>query len=292
MIITPDERDSDKWHILETVGEQKEKFKGVSFFVHEKCLLSELLAGKVSTINEMKISTDPYQRRLYENEPENLELRSLFAIMPPVQNHSYPIAIMLESRNSKAVSRIDETILNGLAACAALKLSDIQSKDDSIQKKGRDFTGIDANGLGELLNHYKVEFNHLRNSNYCLGILFLKCEPAKEESKAQDFEKFLSVLKKVKKAWNGQHLTMLGSSECIFSIKGDFKEEVFNITSRQIIVNIENMLAEDSLQVKSHAVWLDKNKLNETEQRMGYNYMTLFTIFVTNKFKEMLEAGK
>jgi hypothetical protein len=51
ILITPHEQDEDRWQIVEAVGEQKEVFKGVSFNVHVKCLLYELLAGKISVIN-------------------------------------------------------------------------------------------------------------------------------------------------------------------------------------------------------------------------------------------------
>jgi len=292
MIIIQAEREKDKWLISEAAGEQSEKFKKVVFSVHEKCLLYELLSGKVSTVNEVKIPTDPYQRRFYENEPENLELHSLFAIMPPVQNNSFPLAIVLESKNNRAVSRMDETLLTCIVACAAIKLSDIQSRDTSQQKKNECFDGIDANGLGELLNFYNAEFNELKNNEDSLGILFLKCKCAKKENKANDYDKFLSVLKELKKFWNGRHLAMLGSGEFVFSIRGSLKEDIFQMIAKEIITNIENSLAEHSLSVKGHAIWLNKNKIAQTEQEHhNLSYDLLFTLSVMNKFREMQGAN-
>ncbi|GBU23713.1 hypothetical protein R83H12_00330 [Fibrobacteria bacterium R8-3-H12] len=291
MIIIPAEREKDKWLISEAAGDQSEKFKKVVFSVHEKCLLYELLCGKVSTINEVKISTDPYQRRFYENEPENLELRSLFAVMPPAQNNSFRLAIVLESTNNRAVTRMDETLLTCITACASLKLSDMQSRDASQQIKNECFDGIDSNGLGELLIFYHEEFNELRNSEDSLGILFLKCVCTKKENKANDFDKFLSVLRELKKAWNGKHLAMLGSGEFVFSIRSNLKEDIFEMAAAQIITNAENMLAEHSLSVKSHTIWLNKSKMEEIEQEYKKSYSILFTYSVMNKFREMQGAS-
>ncbi len=292
MIITPHEQDKDIWQISEVVGEQKEDFKGVSFEVHVKCLLYELLAGKVSVINERKISTDPYQRRFYENEPENLELRSLFAVTPPARNNSYPLVIVLESKNDKVVSIADEIMLTYVVANAALKLSDIQSKDDSKQKKEDTLAEVESNGLGELLNYFEKEMHSLKNSEDSLGILFLKCIPLKKDSKATVFEDFLAKLKRIKKAWNGQHLAMLGSGEFVLFIKGDLKESVFEITARQIIANAKNLLDESTLSIKSHFIWLNKNRVEEIEKKLGQSGRTLFIVSITNKFQEMSEAGE
>jgi hypothetical protein len=286
-IITPYE--NEKWLISEAVGEQKESFKGVIFDIHEKCLLYELLARRVSIVNEKKIPTDPYQRRLYENEPENLELRSLFAIMPPVQNGSYPLAVVLESRENKAVFRIDETILTCIVSCAAIKLSSIQSKDSILQKREEDIAGIDSNGIGEILKHYGEEFDSLKantDSNDGLGILFFKCRPARKENKAHDFESYLSVFKKLKSMWNG-HLSILGGGEFIFSFKADFNEDVFKLTAKQIITIAENSLANCSLPVKSYMFWQDRNRIEDVEQKMNLNYIVLFEVTVMNKFKEL-----
>jgi len=291
MIIIPAERDKEKWLISEAVGMQSEKFKKVVFSVHEKCLLHDLLSGKVSTVNEVKISTDPYQRRFYENEPENLNLHSLFAVMPPVQNNSFRIAIVLESINNRAVTRMDENLLTCITACAAIKLSEMQTKDASQQIKNECFEGIDSNGLGELLLYYHDEFNSLRDSEDSLGILFLKCVHTKKENAANDFDKFLSVLKELKKAWNGKHLAMLGSGEFVFSIRSNLKEDIFEMAAAQIITNAENMLAEHSLSVKSHTIWLNKNKMEETEQEFKKSYSILFTYSVMNKFREMQGAS-
>ena len=297
MIIIPDEKENGRWLISEATGEQSEIFKKVVFNVHEKCLLYELLSGKVSVVNEVKIPTDPYQRRFYENEPKNLELRSLFALMPPVQNNSFPLAIVLESKNNKVVSRIDETILNSITACAALKLSDIQSQDVSQQKRKESLDGVDSNGLGELLFFYNTEFEELKNSEDNLGILFLKCIRAKEEkeekeeNKADDFEKFLRALKDLKKLWNGRHLAMLGNGEFVFSMKNTLEEETFKTTAVHIITHAENMLAEHSLSVKSHVIWLNKVKMEEIEQKYKQSYGALFAYSVMNKFKEMHEAN-
>jgi hypothetical protein len=288
MIITPDEQEKDIWHISEAVGEQKEFFKGVSFNIHVKCLLYELLAGKVSFVKELKIPTDPYLCRFYENEPKNLELRSLFAASPPIQNNSYPLAIVLESKNDKVVSVIDEIMLNCIVACAALKLSDIQSKDESKQKKESDLTGIDSDGLGNLLIYYETEIDNLKKSDDNLGVLFFKCVPIKKENKIADFKKIPKVLKDLKKAWNGQHLAMIGSDEFVLSIKGDFKEDIFKIMAMQMITSAENMLAEYSLFVKSYPIWLDKNKLEEIEKNHKQSGKTLFTVTVIKKFKDML----
>ena len=291
MIIIPAEREKDKWLISEAVGEQSEKFKKVVFRVHEKCLLHELFSGKVTKVNEVNIPTDPYQRRFYENEPENLELRSLFAVMPPAQNNSSPLAIVLESTNNRAITRMDEALLTCITACAAIKLSDMQSQDASQQIRNECFDGIDSNGLGELLLYYHDEFNALRDSEDSLGILFLKCVSTKNENKANDFDKFLSVLKELKKAWNGKHLSMLGSGEFVFSIRSNLKEDIFEMAAAQIITNAENMLAEHSLSVKSHTIWLNKNKMEEIEQEFKKSYSILFTYSVMNKFREMQGAS-
>jgi hypothetical protein len=292
MIIIPAEREEDKWLISEAVGEQSEIFKKVVFSVHEKCLLYELLSGKVSSINEIKISTDPYQRRFYENEPENFELHSLFALMPPVQNNSYQLAIVLESKNNRAVSRMDETMLTCITACASLKLSDMQARDVSQQERSECFDGIDTNGLGELLDFYNAEFNELKNAEDSLGILFLKCNHSKKENKATDFEKFSSVLKELKKLWSARHLAMLGNGEFVFSIRGiNLKEDIFEMAAAQIIINAENMLAEHSLSVKTHTIWLNKDKMEEMEQKLKRKYSVLFAYSVMNKFKEMNEAN-
>ena len=287
LIITPLESDKNKWHICETLGEQKEEFKGVSFEVHNRCLLFDLLSGKSSFINETNISIDPYQRRLYEDEPENLELHSLFAVMPPAQNNSYPLAIVIESKENKAVSGIDKALLKNIAAFAALKLSDIQAKDDSKQNKENSFLGIDSNGLGELLAYYKGAFEDLKNSNENLGILFIKCTPSSPENKAGDFEIFLNVLKKVKKAWNGKHLAMLGNGEVILSVGGSFEEEVFNLTAGQIVMNIENFLAADTISVKSSNMWLNREKIEELEKEYEYDCLTVFIFYAMAKFKAM-----
>jgi len=287
MIIIPAEREKDKWLISEAVGEQSEKFKKVVFNVHEKCLLHELLCGKVPKVNEINIPTDPYQRRFYENEPENLELRSLFAIMPPAQNNSHPLAIVLESINNRAISRMDEVLLTCITACASLKLSDIQSRDTSQQKRNECFDGVDSNGLGELLDFYHSEINDLRNSEDSIGILFLKCVNTKGESTVNDFDKFLSVLRELKKAWNGKHLAMLGNGEFVFSIRSNLNEDIFEMAATQIITNAENMLAEYSLSLKSHSFWLNRYKMAEIEQAKKKSYNVLFAYSVMNKFLEM-----
>jgi len=291
MIIMPAEREKDKWLISEAAGDQSEKFKKVVFNVHEKCLLHELLCGKVQKVNEVNIPTDPYQRRFYENEPENLELRSLFAVMPPAQNNSLSLAIVLESVNNRAVSRMDETLLTCITACAALKLSDIQSRDASLQRRNESFAGIDSNGLGELLNFYHAEFNELRDSEDSLGILFLKCVNTKRENKVNDFDKFLSVLRELKKAWNGKHLAMLGNGEFVFSIRSNLNEDVFGMAAAQIITNAENMLAEHSLSVRSHSIWLNRYKMAEMEQKHKKNYGALFAFSIMNQFLEMNRAN-
>jgi hypothetical protein len=287
MIITPDEQEKYVWHISEAVGEQKEVFKGISFNVHVKCLLYELLVGKVSFIKESKISTDPYICRFHENEPRNLELRSLFAIAPPVQNDSYPVTIVLESRNNKAVSTIDEIMLNYIVACAALKLSDIQRKDEFRRKKENSLASIDSNGLGSLLNYYETEIDNLKESDDSLGILFFKCIPEKKENNIVDSEKIFKILKNLKKAWNGRHLAMIGSDEFVLSVKGNFKEDIFKIMAMQIITSAENMLAEHSLSMKSYPIWLDKGKLEGMEKKYKQSGRTLFTVTVMKKFKEM-----
>jgi len=291
MLITPHEQDKDRWQIVEAAGEQKEVFKGVSFNVHVKCLLYELLAGKISVINEKKISTDPYQRRFYENEPENLELRSLFAVGPPLQNNSYPLVIVLESKNDKAVSIMDEIMLTCIVACASLKLSDIENKDISNQEKENALAEVNSNGLGEILNYYEREIKSLQNSNDSIGILFLKCIPLKKDGKAVVFEKFLTILKRVKKAWNGQHLAMLGNGEFVLSVKGDLKESVFEIIAIQIITNTKNLLNGEPLSIKSHSIWLNKDKIKEIEEKVGQSGKTLFLVSIANKFQEMSEAS-
>jgi len=291
MIIIPAEREKDKWLISEAVGEQSEKFKKVVFSVHEKCLLHELFCNKVTKVNEVNIPIDPYQRRFYENEPENLELRSLFAVMSPVQNNSFPLAVVIESVNNRAVTRMDETLITCITACASLKLSDMQARDASQQKRNECLDGIDSNGLGELLNFYSAEINDLKNSEDSLGILFLKCEHVKKESKANDYDKFLSVLKELKKAWNGKHLAMLGSGEFVFSIRSNLKEDIFEMAAAQIITNAENMLAEHSLSVKSHTIWLNSVKMAKMEQEHKRSSGVLFAYSVMNKFREMNEEA-
>jgi len=288
MIITPDEQEKDLWHISEAVGEQKEIFKGTSFNIHVKCLLYELLSGKVSSVNELKIPKDPYICRLYENEPKNLELRSLFAVAPPVQNNSYPLAIVLESKNERVVSVIDEVMLSCLVSCAALKLSDIQSKDESRRKDESEWVGIDSNGLGNLLSYYETEIDDLKNNDDSLGILLFKCIPIKRENKVADLKKIPEVFKNLKKMWNGRHLAMIGNDELVLSIKGDFKEDIFKIMAMQMITSAENMLSEHSLFVKSYPIWLDKNRLEETMKKTKQPSRFLFTVTVTKKFKEML----
>jgi len=290
MIIIPAEIEKDKWLISEAVGEQSEKFKKVVFSVHEKCLLHELLAskGKVSSVNEVKISTDPYQRRLYEHEPENWELHSLFAVMPPAQNNTFPLAIVLESKNNRAVTRMDETLLNCIVACASLKLSDIQARDASRQIKNETLDGVDSNGLGELLSFYNSEFAEIKNSEDSLGILFLKCSQTKSENKANNFDKALAVLKELKRFWSGSHLAMLGNGEYVFSIRKILKEEMFEMTSKQIITNAETMLAEHSLSVKSHSIWTNREKITQIEKaHNNVSYYVLFALSVVNKFREM-----
>jgi hypothetical protein len=291
-LIMPDEQEKDRWYISEAVGEQKEILKGTSFDTHVKCLLYELFAGKVSVVKESKISTDPYLCRFYENEPKNLELRSLFAVTPPVQNNSYPLVIALESRNYKAVSIIDGIMLTCIVACAALKLSGIQNEDESRWKKENNFIGMDSNGLGELLNYYETEINDLKKGDDCLGILFFKCKAVKEENKAMDFEKISEVLKNLKRAWNGHHLAMLGNDEFVLSIKGNFQEELFKTMAKQMITSAENMLAEYSLSVNSHLIWLNKNKIENMEKKHGQSGKTLFTVTVMKQFKEMSAAGE
>jgi len=287
MIITPEDQQIDKWHISEALGEQKEDFKGMSFNIHEKCLLNELLIGRVSSINKTKLSTDPYQCRLYENEPENLKLRSLFAVTAPVQNNSYQLVIVVESRNDKAVSKVDESMLNSIASCAALKLSDIQAKDYSKQREEGNLVGINSIGLGELLNYYETEIENLKEIEDNIGILFLKCLPAKKENMAESFEKFLEVLKRVKIAWNGQHLAMLGSDEFVLSMKGNFYESVFNMTADSIVTNMENMLAEYLISVKKHTMWLNKTKIKELEIQQNLSGSVQFAFMVMKNFKEM-----
>ncbi|MDR2554709.1 MAG: hypothetical protein LBC64_04700 [Fibromonadaceae bacterium] len=288
MIITPDEKERDLWHISEVVGEQKEVFKGISFNVHVKCLLYELFARKVSSVKELKISTDPYICRFYESEPKNLELRSLFAVAPQVQNNSYPLVIVLESKNDSVVSLTDEIMLSCIVSCAALKLSDIQNKDESRLKDESDWAGIDSNGLGSLLSYYETEVDDLKNNDDSLGILFFKCIPIKKENKVADFKKIPEVFKSLKKAWNGRHLAMIGNDEIVLSIRGDFKEDIFKIMAMQMITSAESMLSEHSLFVKSYTIWLDNEKLEEMMKKTKQPSRYLFTVTVTKKFREML----
>jgi hypothetical protein len=299
MIITLDKKDKSKWYISDALGEQHEYFKGASFSVYEKSLLYEILAGQTTVINEMRIPTDPYQRRLFEDEPKNLNLRSLFAVRPHSLHNSYPMVIMLESRNKRAVSRIDIQMLTCLAACSSVKLSDIMEKIYSGQKKEIDLIDIDSNGLGETLHFYKAEMDSLKHGDECLGILLLRCKPLNRENrvldfneiKASNYEKFAHVLKTLKKNWNGRHLAMLGSGEFIFSIKGNFSEKIFDeITASQIIANAKSMLAEDDLDVSSYNIWLDKNKMTEKELELGYSCDMLFKLTIMSKFKDMSEG--
>jgi len=290
MLITLNDRNKHnkigKWYIFDAVGECNEGFKGTAFNVHEKCLLHDLLTGKTTTINEEKISIDPYQRRLFEREPENLKLRSLFAVMPPTQHNSYPVAIVLESKGNKAVSRIDAQMLTYIAACAAMKLSDIQEKMFALLKKESDLTDIELNGLGEILKYYEKEINSLKSSDDSLGILFIKCKMQSKENQASHFEKFLAALKSAKKAFNGR-LSMLGNGEFIFTIKGTFSEELFGMTATQIKSFVKNLLVEDNLDVLSHGIWLNKNRVAEIETKYEQECNTMFNISVISKFKEM-----
>jgi len=290
MIIIPDTKEKDKLYIAEAIGQQKESFKGVTFSVNQKCLLYDILSGKSTVVNETKISVDPYQRRLHEHEPENLELRSLFAVVPTTHNNSYPITIVLESKKNRAVSRIESQVLTCLVSCAAVKLSDIQEKEASMQKKEEDLIGIDSNGLGELLNYYEKEIADLRSSEDSLGILFLKCKTQSEENKAMSFEKFSMVLKRLKKAWKGQHLAMLGNGEFVFSIKGNFNENDFKTTAKQIIANAKNLLAEDNLDVKSYDIWLNREEIPIKEKKMGHDCETLFKLTILSRFMNMAEV--
>jgi hypothetical protein len=285
MIITPEE--GEKWLISEALGEQKEIFKGVSFYFHEHCLLHELLFGRNNIIHKTKLSIDPYQCRLYEGEPKNLELRSVFAVTAPALNNSYPLIIMLENRNNRAVSKIDETLLNSIAACAALKLSDMQAKDDSRQKKEDDLAGIDSIGLGALLNYYETDIEIFRESEEGIGILFLKCLPAKKEDIALNFERFLKILKNFKKALNVRHLAMIGSDEFVLSMKVSFNEDTFDITAKSLITNLESMLAEYYITIKHYPMWLNKTKIRELEAQYGQNARTLFAIQLMKEFKAM-----
>jgi len=294
-IIIPHEHEEDTWQIAEVIGEQKEELKGESFNVHVKCLLYEILVGKVSVINEKNISTDPYQRRFFENEPENLELRSLFAVRPPVQYNSYPLIIVLESKNEKAVSITDQIMLTSIAASAALKLSDIQGKDNSKQEKENILAAVDANGFGEIMRHYEKEIDNLKNSTDGLGIILLKCIPSDKSNRVAVFDKFLTIMKNFKKQWNVQHLAMLGRGEFVLSMKGEMKEQgpVFELFSGQIINLTKGMLdSEDFLSVKSHPIWLTKDKLKDVEKRLGQSGKTLFMVSLASKFQEMSEAGE
>jgi hypothetical protein len=209
------------------------------------------------------------------------------------------MAIVLESRNRRAVSRIDVQMLTCLAACSAVKLSDIMEKIYSRQKKEIDLIDIDSDGLGETLHFYEAEMDSLKHGSDCLGILFLKCKPLNRENRVLDFneiraynyEKFAHVLKTLKKNWNGRHLARLGSGEFIFSIKGNFSEKIFDeITASQIIANAKSMLAEDDLDLDSHNIWLDKNKMAEKEQELGYSCDTLFKLTIMSMFKDMSEV--
>jgi len=294
-IIIPHEEEEDRWQIAEVIGEQKEKLKGESFSVHLKCLLYELLVGKVSVINEKNISTDPYQRRFFENEPENLELRSLFAVRPPAQYNSYPLIVVLESKNEKAVSMTDQIMLTSITASAALKLSDIQGKDNSKHEKENALAAVDANGFGEIMSHYEKEISNLKKSTDGLGIIFLKCIPADKSNKAAVYEKFLSIMKGFKKQWNVQHLAMLGHGEFVLSMKGEMKEQgpVFELFSSQIINLTKGMLDnEEFLSIKSHPIWLTKDKLKEFEENIGQSGKTLFLVSLATKFQQMAEESE
>ena len=294
MIITPIDLDLDKWQISEAVGEQKEVLKGEPFVVHPKCLLYEILVGKVSVINEKDISKDPYQRRFSESEPENLELRSLFAVRPPIRNNSYPLIIVLESKETKAVSIIDEIMLTNIVACAALKLSDIISKNDSKQEKENTMAEVNANGFGEIMRYYEKEIDFLKDRSDGLGILFLKCIPSGKESKAFVYEKFLSIVKHLKKHWNGKHLAMMGNGEFILSMTGDVQQEhIFELFSGQLITIAKDMFgSEGTLAIKSHSIWLNREKLKQLEQDTGQSGKTLFLVSLATKFQEMAEVSE
>ncbi|MDR2580695.1 MAG: hypothetical protein LBC85_06855, partial [Fibromonadaceae bacterium] len=253
------------------------------------CLLSELLSRKTTVVSETKISIDPYQRRLYENEPENLELRSLFAVMSPAYHNSYPMAIVLESKNNAVVSRVDALMLNYIAACVSVKLSDIQEKNFSIKKREDELIAINVNGLGELFNYFKTEIDNLRQSEEGLGILFLKCKLPNEENKALNYGKFLNVLKDLKKALNG-NLAMLGNGEFVYSMKVTLSEDTFKSLEQQIVTSAKSSLAEDGLDLVSHSIWLNKNRISEIEEKYGHSCDTMFRISVMNKFLEMSGA--
>jgi transcriptional regulator with GAF, ATPase, and Fis domain len=291
MLLTPHEQNRNEWQIVEAVGQQKKDFKGGSFSVHTRCLLYELLTGAVAVLNEKNIFRDPYQRRFYENEPENLELRSLFAVRPPMQNNSYPLIIVIESKNDVAVSAIDEIMLTSIVSYAALKLSDIQNRDASKLERENALAEVDSNGLGDILSYYKSEMDNLKITEESLGILFLKCSPTKKENKAMVFENFLAKLTDLKNAWNVQHLAMLGSGEFVLSIKGDLKESVFEAIAKRIQDSMKNQFDEDFLSIKSHPIWLNKNKMAEIEKKCGQSAETMFLISIANKFQSMTEAN-
>jgi len=294
MVITPIDLDLDKWQISEVVGEQKEFLKGEHFEAHPKSLLYEILLGKVSVINEKEISTDPYQRRLSESEPKNLGLRSLFAVRPSMRNNSYPLIIVLESKEAKAVSMIDEMMLTSLVTCAALKLSDILGKEDNRQEKDNTMAEVNANGFGEIMCYYEKEIDKVKNGSDGLGILFLKCIPSEKESKALVYEKFLSTVKHLKKHWNGKHLAMMGNGEFILSMTGSVQQEhIFDLFSGQLITIAKDMFgSEDAMTIKSHSIWLNKERLNQLEEDTKQSGKTLFLVSLATKFQEMAEASE
>jgi len=291
MIITPIDLDLDKWQISEACGEQKELLRDEIFEAHPKSLLYEILLGKVSVIKEKDISMDPYQRRFSESEPKNLKLHSLFAVRPAMRNNSYPLIIVLESKNTTAVPIIDEIMLTSLVGSAALKLSDILSKEDNKQEKENTMAEVNANGFGEVLRYYEKELGELKENSDGLGILLLKCIPSERVSKTMVYEKFLSTVKNLKKHWNGRHLAMMGNGELILSMKGDVQQEhLFELFSGQLITIAKDMLgSEDAVSIKSHSIWLNREKLKQAEKETGQSGKTLFLASLATKFQEMAE---
>lgn len=291
MLITPESSDRNKWFITEALGEQSELLKGISFEAKEEFLLYELLIGNISIINKGNITKDPYQYRLYSDEPDNLEFNSLLAITVPKENYSYPLVMVLESKQEKEFPKIDVSALSYILTCASLKLSNIENDDCFKQKKNDNLQYIDSDGLGEFFNYYNSKLENLRNSNENLCVIFLKFFPKTKENKAIDFEHIMSVLKKYKGELNGQHLALLGSGEFVLSVIGDFKEDDLKEIIAKFVENIRKSLAAINASVNYHTILFNKNKIEEEEKKNKSNIVTLFIFSVINKFKKMSEEA-
>ncbi|GHV12135.1 hypothetical protein AGMMS49938_04080 [Fibrobacterales bacterium] len=254
MLIVPENDGSDKWHICEVAGEQREILKSISFEPHEKCLLYELFLRFTSSVRKDDIATDPYQCRIFPDEPQNLDLQSLYAVMPPISDNFYPIAIVLESKEKNAVTKTESQLLSYIATCIGMKLKEFALNEEKEKEQNIELI-IDSNGTGELLSYYKNEIQNIKNGSDNLGILFLKINPQIVDVR------FFERVKDYKKHQGNFHFSSLGKGEYIFSERGLFSEETFNHTANKM----KNYLVGE-LENSSQTVWVDKQKIQKKEE--------------------------